>query len=71
MERRKVKDIIVRKPLRKDLGDLRGLAASIKEFGLLHPIGITAAGELVFGRRRLEAHKLLGKPEIEVRVFHD
>src|SRR5262245_19108859 len=28
---RKVKDIIVRKPLRKDLGDLRGLAAGIKE----------------------------------------
>jgi hypothetical protein len=54
---------------RKDLGDIPTLARSILELGLLHPIGITPAGELVFGRRRLEASRRLGRKKIPVLIF--
>ncbi len=40
---------------RKDMGDLDGLARSIERIGLLHPIGITQLGKLVYGERRLRA----------------
>ena len=40
---------------RKDMGDLKSLAASIREVGLLQPIGITENMKLVFGERRLRA----------------
>ena len=40
---------------RKDMGDLKELAQSIKEEGLLQPIGVTEEMELVFGERRLRA----------------
>ena len=56
---------------RKDLGDLAGLAASIREVGLLHPIGITPARELVFGLRRfLACRDHLGWQTIPARVVH-
>jgi ParB family chromosome partitioning protein len=54
---------------RKDLGDIPALARSILELGLLHPIGITPAGELIFGRRRLEAYRRLGRKKTPVRIF--
>jgi hypothetical protein len=54
---------------RRDLGDIATLAASIEELGLLHAIGITPTGELIFGRRRLEAYKQLGRETIPVRIF--
>ncbi len=66
---RKISDIRVGKRHRKDLGDIEGLAASIREIGLLHPIVITADGTLLAGQRRLEAHKLLGRTEIPVRIW--
>jgi N6-adenosine-specific RNA methylase IME4 len=53
---------------RRDMGDLRALAKSIAEVGLLHPIGALASGELVFGERRLRACCLLGWTEIPARV---
>src|SRR5450631_1928903 len=40
---------------RKDMGSLKELAQSIKEEGLLQPIGVTEDMELVFGERRLGA----------------
>jgi hypothetical protein len=44
--------------------------ASIRRHGLLQPIGVTAAGELVFGERRLAACRdLLGWQDIEARVI--
>lgn len=52
--------IIVGFRYRKDLGDLRPLADSIAEVGLLHPIVVTAEGLLIAGQRRLEACRLLG-----------
>ena len=46
---------------RKDLGDLNGLAASIRTIGLLHPLVLSPELELISGRRRLEALRILGK----------
>ena len=51
---------------RHDLGDIAGLAASIKEIGLLHPIIVSPDGRLIAGKRRLEACKRLGWTEIPV-----
>lgn len=53
---------------RKDMGDLRALAASIDEVGQFQPIGVTPKMELVFGERRVLAHKILGKPTIAARI---
>ena len=47
---------------------VRELAESIRELGLLQPIGIHDDGTLVFGWHRLEACKLLGWDEIEATV---
>jgi N6-adenosine-specific RNA methylase IME4/ParB-like chromosome segregation protein Spo0J len=53
---------------RKDLGDLRSLAESIGEVGLLHPVVVTMEGRLIAGQRRLEACRSLGWNEIPVTV---
>jgi N6-adenosine-specific RNA methylase IME4 len=53
---------------RKDLGDLRALAESIEEVGLLHPVVVTPEGRLIAGQRRLEACRLLGWPDVPVTV---
>ena len=54
---------------RKDVGDVRSLAASIEDVGLLHPPVIKSDGELVAGARRLRACQLLGWTTIPVRVL--
>lgn len=53
---------------RRDLGDVKALAASIAAVGLLHPLLVTPKRELVSGRRRLEACRLLGWSEVPVCV---
>jgi ParB family transcriptional regulator, chromosome partitioning protein len=60
--------IKVGKRIRKDMGDLAALAASIKELGLLQPIVVFPDGRLVLGERRLRAAQLLGWKEIPVMV---
>jgi N6-adenosine-specific RNA methylase IME4/ParB-like chromosome segregation protein Spo0J len=55
---------------RRDLGDLRSLAGSIAEVGLLHPVVVTAEGRLIAGQRRLEACRLLKWAEIPVTVVN-
>jgi ParB-like chromosome segregation protein Spo0J len=45
---------------RHDLGDIKELAASIAEVGLLQPIALTSDGHLIAGERRLRAVQLLG-----------
>ena len=54
---------------RQDHGDLDALAASIKEVGLLQPIGVDRERNLMFGHRRLLAHQLLGLETIQARVI--
>ena len=46
-----------------------GLAKSIQEIGLLHPIIIDADNNLIAGLHRLEAAKLLGWEEIPCTIF--
>lgn len=53
---------------RQDLGDIEGLAESIDEIGLLHPVVVRTDGTLIAGVRRLAACKLLGWREIPVTV---
>ncbi|MGD1061725.1 MAG: MT-A70 family methyltransferase [Terracidiphilus sp.] len=53
---------------RKELGDLRALADSIAEVGLLHPVVVTPEGRLIAGQRRLQACRQLGWTEIPVTI---
>jgi ParB family chromosome partitioning protein len=71
MEKRlKIADIKIGERHRKDFGDLRGLAHSIKTFGLLQAIGVTKDGyRLLFGERRLRATKMNGDTEIDCRIL--
>jgi ParB family chromosome partitioning protein len=55
-----IEDIIVKKRIRKDMGNLPALAESMKRLGQISPISITKKNHLVAGARRLEAAKLLG-----------
>jgi len=64
--RRSIDSIIIGERHRKAMGDVAGLAASIAEVGLLHPIVIRCDGTLIAGERRLEAFRLLGRTEIPV-----
>jgi ParB family chromosome partitioning protein len=57
--------IIVRKRLRKELGDISGLMESLKIHGQLTPIIISRKYELIAGFRRLQAAKRLGWKSIE------
>lgn len=60
----KIADIHVGSRVRKDSGDIQGLADSIARHGLLHPVVVMSGGLLVAGARRLEAVKLLGWEEV-------
>jgi hypothetical protein len=53
---------------RRDMGDIQGLAAWIKDVGLLQPICVRTDGTLIEGARRIAAFKLLGRTEIPVHV---
>lgn len=65
----KIGDIKIGERHRKDMGDLRSLAASIDEQGLLQPIGVDRDMNLVFGERRLCACRdMLGWVEIDARA---
>jgi ParB family chromosome partitioning protein len=55
-----LKDVIVRKRIRRDMGDLTALAESMKRYGQISPIMVTRKNVLVAGGRRLEAAKSLG-----------
>lgn len=65
----KIEQIIISQRRREDLGDLAGLAESIKKYGLIHPIVIDESNVLVAGERRLRACQILGWKEIDVRPF--
>ena len=63
-------------PLRvgMDEGKLRELAESMREYGLIQPIAVTASGkkwEIVDGHRRYTAAGMLGWEWLEVMVFPD
>ena len=53
-------DIIVKKRIRKEMGDIVALAESMKHYGLMNPIVLNSRNQLVAGGRRLEAARYLG-----------
>jgi N6-adenosine-specific RNA methylase IME4 len=63
-----IESIRVGKRHRHDLGDIGGLAHSIAEVGLLHPIVVRPDGRLICGERRLKACQHLGWQEVPVRL---
>jgi ParB family chromosome partitioning protein len=70
MDTRPVDSIKVGTRHRKVLGNVKELADSIAQFGLLHPIVITSHDDLIAGQRRLEAVKLLGWHNVPVRIIN-
>lgn len=61
-----IDSIVVADRCRKDLGDVRALADSIKAVGLLHLPVVTSDRKLVAGERRLAAMRLLGWVDVPV-----
>ena len=55
-----IEDIKVAKRIRQEMGDISGLADSMKRFGQINPIMITKKNVLIAGGRRLEAARSLG-----------
>lgn len=69
MENISIASIIVEGRFRKDMGDIEGLASSIKALGQIQPIVINKDRRLIAGGRRLAAMKLLGRETIAATVF--
>lgn len=65
----KLSEIKNTKP-RREHGDLRSLAESIKREGLLQPLVINQNNELICGRRRFEALILLGWKDVPEHLFY-
>jgi hypothetical protein len=70
-----VNQIDVGERRRQDFGDVKALAAGIKRVGLLEPILVDRNGgasyRLIFGHRRLEAHRMLGLPTIRAQLCEE
>ena len=62
----RIADIRIGERHRKDMGDIEGLARSIDEIGLLHPVVVRPDGTLVAGERHIKACLLLGWQDIPV-----
>jgi N6-adenosine-specific RNA methylase IME4 len=65
---RAVAEIQVGTRHRRELGDIAALAQNIADVGLLHPIVVTPAGQLIAGERRLHAWRKLGRERIPVTI---
>jgi len=63
-----IADIIVKKRIRKDMGDIEALAESFKCYGQITPIIINKKNVLIAGGRRLAAAKLLGWQSINAVI---
>ena len=63
-----IKDIKIKKRVRKDLGDLENLKDSLRTYGLLNPITLNSRYELIAGERRLTAAMQLGWANIQANI---
>jgi ParB family transcriptional regulator, chromosome partitioning protein len=64
-----IDDIKTIRNIRTEIGDVSDLMSSIRENGLLHPIGVVKSNEeyiLVYGHRRFSALKKLGRKALEI-----
>ena len=66
----KIKDIKINTRMRKELGDIHGLADSISRHGLIQPVVLDHQNNLIAGGRRIAAHQLLKLEEIDY-IFRD
>ncbi len=64
-----IKEIKVRRRVRKDLGDIEPLKDSLRRYGLLNPITLNSKHELIAGERRLEAAKAIGWTNINANII--
>src|SRR5437899_12221794 len=69
MDEININDVVVRDRVRKDMGSIDELANSIKAVGLIQPIVLTRARELIAGERRLRALRELGVKHL-VHAIH-
>ena len=64
-----IASISIGERVRKDMGDIAALSASIGKHGLLHPPAVTSDGLLIAGHRRILACSSLGMETIPVRII--
>lgn len=64
-----IKDIKIKKRVRRDLGDLENLKDSLRTYGLLNPITLNSRYELIAGERRLTAAMQLGWTNIQANII--
>lgn len=70
-ERTRIDSIVIEGRHRKEFGDIKALAASIREVGLLQPVVITPELRLLAGERRIRAARSLGWDTIPARIVSD
>ena len=64
-----IDDIVVKKRVRKEMGDLAPLMASMRKHGQMNPVVLTGENELIAGHRRLQAARELGWSAVDaVRI---
>lgn len=63
-----IKDIKIKKRVRKDLGNLEDLKDSLRIYGLLNPITLNSKYELIAGERRLQSAIQLGWTNINANI---
>jgi hypothetical protein len=59
-----ISSIAIGERVRKDMGDIAALSASIEKHGLLHPPAVTSDGVLIAGHRRILACTGLGMVQL-------
>ena len=64
----RIEEIKIKKRARHNIGNLKDLAKSLSEHGLMNPVTITEDKVLISGHRRIEAAKLLGWKTIEATI---
>lgn len=64
-----IKDIKIKRRVRKDLGNLEDLKDSMKIYGLMNPITLNSRYELIAGERRLQSAIQLGWTSINANII--
>ena len=64
-----IKDIKIKRRVRKDLGNIEDLKDSMKVYGLMNPITLNSRYELIAGERRLQSAIQLGWTSINANII--